>query len=112
MSKQGNKSRSAAGRSVTVRVSSGPREWKIKFGSVTITGKKPNAAVVARNVKRSSEALERVGKRLIKPGVTIRRKKNVPQYSVAEGGIDVFIRRLNGRTERGRLVEGVFQVID
>jgi hypothetical protein len=112
MSKHGNKNRSAGGRLVTVRVSSGPRKSKIKFGSVTITGKKPNAAVLTRNVKRSTEALERVGKRLIKPGVTIRPKKNVPQYSVAEGETGVFIRRLNGRTDRGRLVGGVFQVID
>jgi hypothetical protein len=112
MSKQGNKNRSAARRFVTVRVSNAPRESKIKFGSVTISGRKPNAAVVTLNVERSTEALERVGKRLIKPGVTIRRKKDVPQYSVAEGETGVFIRRLNGRTERGRLVKGVFQVID
>ena len=111
MSKQGNKNRSAR-RFVTVRVSNAPRESKIKFGSVTISGRKPNAAVVTLNVERSTEALERVGKRLIKPGVTIRRKKDVPQYSVAEGETGVFIRRLNGRTERGRLVKGVFQVID
>ncbi len=112
MSKEGKKYRSAAGRLVTARVNSGPPKWKVKFGSVTITGKKPNAAVVTQNVKRSTEALERLGKRLIVPGVTIRRKKNVPQYSVAEGDTGVFIRRLNGRTERGRLVKGVFQVID
>jgi len=112
MSKQGNKNRSAARRFVTVRVSNAPRESKIKFGSVTISGRKPNAAVVTLNVERSTEALERAGKRLIKPGVTIRRKKDVPQYSVAEGETGVFIRRLNGRTERGRLVKGVFQVID
>jgi len=29
-----------------------------------------------------------------------------------EDEIGVFIRRLNGRVERGRLVNGVFQVID
>jgi hypothetical protein len=112
MSKPGNKNRSAARRFVTLRVSNVPRESKVKFGSVTISGRKPNAAVVTRNVERSTEALERVSKRLIKPGVTIRRKKDVPQYSVAEGETGVFIRRLNGRTERGRLVKGEFQVID
>lgn len=112
MRKQVNKNRSAARRFVTVRVSNAPRESKIKFGSVTISGRKPNPAVVTLNVERSTEALERAGKRLIKPGVTIRRKKDVPQYSVAEGETGVFIRRLNGRTERGRLVKGVFQVID
>jgi hypothetical protein len=112
MSKQENKNRSAARRFVTVRENNAPRNWKIKIGSVTISASKPNAAAVTRNVERSTEALERVGKRLVKPGVTIRRKKDVPQYSVAEGETSVFIRRLNGRTERGRLVKGVFQLID
>lgn len=108
MSRQGNTKRSAA----TVRANNALSKWKIKFGSVTITGKKPTAAVVTQNVKISTEALERVGKWLIKPGVMIRRKKDVPQYSVAEGETGVFIRRLNGRTDRGRLVNGVFKVIN
>ena len=85
---------------------------KVVFGAVTVRGEKPKAAVVHRNVERSSEALERLGKRLIKPGIFIRRKKGVPEYSVAEGEVGVFIRKLNGNKVRGRVVDGVFQVID
>jgi hypothetical protein len=108
MIKQGNTKRSAG----TARAKKAATKLRIKFGSVTIRGEKPPAAVVAQNVKFSTAALERVGKWLTKPGVTIRRKKDVPQYSVAEGETGVFIRRLNGRMERGRLVNGVFKVID
>ncbi len=84
----------------------------VKFGTVVIRGAKPSAEVVVRNVELSTSALERVFKRLAKPGVTIRQKKDVPQYAVAEGELSVFIRRLNGRTERGRLVKGEFRVIN
>lgn len=112
MSKEENRNVSGTAQFVTVRQSTASRMSKIKFGSVTISGGKPNAEVVIRNVERSTEALERVGKRLIRPGVTIRRKKDVPQYSVADGENGVFIRRLNGRIERGRLIKGLFQVID
>ena len=111
MNKPGNKKRARAGQVVAVR-GEGPRRFKAKFGGVTITGSRPTAAVVSRNVERSSMALEQVRKTLSKPGVAIRSKRDVPQYSAAEDEIGVFIRRLNGRVERGRLVNGVFQVID
>jgi len=67
---------------------------------------------VLNNIKLASEALERVSKKLLKPGVAIRQKKNVPLYSIADGETGVFVRRLNGQTERGRLVNGIFQVLD
>jgi len=113
MSKQSTNARFAAtGQSVTVRGDRAPRGSKIKFGSVTISGAKPSAAAVKANVERSAKALERVTKKLLKPGVMIRAKKNVPQYAVAEGKTGVFVRRLNGRIEYGKLVNGVFQVTD
>jgi hypothetical protein len=111
MYKRNNRNRSAAEQFVTVRADA-PRHLKTKFGSVTISGGRPNRDTVSRNVERSSKALERVGKKLTKPGVSIRPKKDVPRYSVAENETGVFIRRLNGRVERGRLVKGVFRVID
>jgi hypothetical protein len=69
---------------------------------VTISGAKSSTRIVALNVERSSEAAERVSKKLIKPGVAILAKKGVPCYSVAEGEAGVFARRLDGRVERGR----------
>ncbi len=85
---------------------------KVKFGDVTVTGARPTAEAVRLNVARSTEALERVGKRLLTPGVRLPRKKGVPRFSVVESEPGVFIRELNGRVDRGRLVDGVFQVID
>lgn len=112
MANEITKSRSSrTGQHVVVR-SKGARGSKVKFGSVTISGSKPSAGLVKINIDLSSAALERVVKRLDKPGVDIRAKKDVPQFSVAEGERSIFIRRLNGNINRGRLVNGSFEIID
>ena len=85
---------------------------KIKFGSVTVSGVAPSRTIVDANVARSAAALERVTKKLIKPGVYIPKRKGVPRYSVAEGEPGVFIRELNGQIDRGLFEDGAFQVID
>jgi hypothetical protein len=112
MSKQGANSRTGTNGQLVVVRTKGARGSKVKFGSVTISGNKPSASLIKQNVERSSAALERVVKRIDRPGVDIRAKKDVPQFSVAEGESGVFIRRLNGRINRGRLVNGAFEVID
>lgn len=91
---------------------SGQRGRKIKFGDVIVTAPAPSATVVKHNVKRSSEALERLAKRLGKPGVSIRARKNVPLFSLDPDNPDVMIRTMNGRTERGHMVDGAFHAID
>lgn len=79
---------------------------------MVISGVKPSRELVKVQVTRSSEALQRVSQALVKPGISLRPKKDVPRYSVAEGESGVLVRQLNGKTERGRLVDGTFQVID
>jgi len=111
--KNGIKTRTAAAvRDTVIGKVGAQRASKIKFGSVTVVGSAPSAESMKINVERSSRALERAAKKLLRPGVDLRAKKNVPQFSVAEGETGIFVRRLNGRIERGRLVNGAFQVID
>jgi len=110
MAKRTTKSRVTAAASIYTTRNSRP--GKVKFGSAVISGAKPNAKLVQANVERSTEALERVTAKLAKPGVSLRAKKGVPRFSISENEAGVFIRRLDGRTERGRLVNGVFEVID
>ena len=112
MAKQDIKGSSPSIGHLTVQKDGVKRGSRVKFGSVTVTGMKPTAAAVKINVERSTQALERITKSLARPGVMLRPKKDVPQFSVAEGESGVFIRRLNGRVERGRLVGGRFRVID
>jgi len=46
----------------------------------------------------------------MKSGVTIRKRKDVPLYYMDESDSGKFIRKLNGRVERGVLENGVFKV--
>jgi hypothetical protein len=85
---------------------------KVRFGDVTVTAPAPSTALVQHNIKLSTQALERVAKRLAKPGVTLRAKKDVPLYSLDSDNPDVMIRKLNGKIERGAIVNGVFQAVD
>ena len=82
----------------------------IRVGDVTVVVPRPSAASVKHNVAMSSEALERATKRLVRAGVRLYPKKNVPLYSVDPDRPGVFIRRLNGRVDRGVLEDGVFKV--
>lgn len=81
---------------------------KTRFGNVTVTAPPPSKAMVQHNVKASTEALERVTKRLAKAGVRLYTKKDVPLYSLDSDNPDVMIRKLNGKVERGSFIDGEF----
>ncbi|MBY0371964.1 hypothetical protein K2X33_14860 [bacterium] len=96
---------------VTVRIrGKGSRSYNVKFGDVVVSGKKPSRELVVQNVERSTEALERVGKKFVKPGVSLRFKSGVPSYYADENEPGVFFRYLDGKTQRGRLINGKFQI--
>lgn len=87
----------------------GTRSNNVKFGDVVVSGKKPSRKLVVQNVERSTEALERAGKKFVSPGVRLRFRTGVPSYYADENEPGVFFRVLNGETQRGRLVNGKFQ---
>lgn len=93
---------------VSVKHATGARTVTTKLDNVTVSGKKPSAELVKTNVARSTQALERVGKKLTKPGVHLPEKKGVPRYSADENDQGVFIRRLDGVITTGRLQNGQF----
>jgi hypothetical protein len=92
---------------------SGVRET-IKFGDVTITAQPPSEAEIQRNVQASTAALKRALPAFLRPGVRIYPKKDVPLFWADEDNPgEGFIRKLNGKIERGVLDEdGQFKVID
>lgn len=85
---------------------------RVKFGNVVVTTSRPESSVVAANIVRSSEALERIAKKLVNPGFSVRPRQDVPRFSVDEADPKLFVRQLNGRTERGRFVDGRFEAVD
>ncbi|MFD1785964.1 hypothetical protein ACFSC3_00105 [Sphingomonas floccifaciens] len=84
---------------------------KTRSGSVTVRAPAPSEAVVEHNVRASTQALDRVTERLAKAGVRLSVKKSVPLYWLESDNPDVMIRKLNGKVERGSLVDGVFKAI-
>ncbi len=81
---------------------------KTTFGNMTVQGIKPSDERVKINVARSTEALERLAKSLVRPGVSLPRKKDVPRYSADENEAGVYVRHLNNQVSRGQLVDGDF----
>jgi hypothetical protein len=92
---------------------SGVRET-VKFGDVTIIAQRPSDAEIQRNVEASTAALKRALPAFLRPGVRIYPKKDVPLFWADEDNPgEGFIRKLNGKIERGVLDEdGQFKVID
>lgn len=104
--------RSARGEpSVSVSSHAPKVRGKVTFGNVTIAGSRPSADVVQKNVDLSTDALQRITVKLVKPGVTLPKKKGVPRFSVDENDPSIIIRVLDGKTDRGRLINGVFEII-
>lgn len=73
-----------------------------------LKGTKPSSASVEANIERSTEALQRIRKKFAKPGVRLSIKKGVPLYSVDENNPGMFVRVLDGVTQRGHFVDGEF----
>ncbi|GLV27332.1 hypothetical protein [Sphingobium chungangianum] len=95
----------------TVKVRRQARARRVKFGDVVITAPAPQRDLIKANIAQSTAALARAARRLSKPGVVIRAKKGVPLFSLDSENPDVVIRTLDGKTERGQLVDGIFHAI-
>ncbi|WP_198379311.1 hypothetical protein [Roseomonas sp. KE2513] len=89
-----------------------PGGTRVTFGTATVTTRKPARAEVEHNVEASTEALRRAGDRLARPGIRLPARKNVPLFEADPDRPGGFLRRLNGRTERGILENGRFTVTD
>lgn len=106
MAKKNPLGRSSTGMFIAVK--STGRSVTTKLGDVEVRGVRPSRELVEANVARSTRALERVGKKLTKPGVYLPEKKGVPRYSADENNPGVVIRRLDGEVTTGRLQNGQF----
>lgn len=81
------------------------------FGGYVLVSAKPSPALVRESVAQSAEALERIGRKLMNPGMKIEAFDDVPLYSLDPGDPGVVIRKLNGKTERGQIVGGAFRAL-
>ena len=90
--------------------SKGGKLQKVKFGSVTVMVRTPTEAEVQRNVDRSTEALARGLKRLLRPGVRLYPKKGVPLFYADEDHPGKIVRMLDGKRDLGVYEDGDFKV--
>lgn len=85
-------------------------ERKVTFGSVSVMVRRPTKAEVQRNVEQSTAALERMLKRLLRPGFRLYPKRDVPYFWADENHPDKIVRLLNGKQQLGILENGEFKV--
>ncbi len=81
----------------------------VRYGTVTMKIRRPSATTVASNVAAGQKALERARTKILKPGVTITLHKGVPLYSADPDHPGTLIRKLDGKVQRGRFVDGKFK---
>ena len=85
---------------------------KVKFGDVVVTTRKPSKAELQQNVDFSSAALARANAGLVRPGIRIYPKKDVPLYFADPDNPGGIIRKLNGTLQRGVVEDGQFKATD
>lgn len=85
---------------------------RVKVGGVIVSGEKASPAQVKQHVARSTDMLERLSQKIARPGVQLKARRGVPLFSADPERPDRFVRKLNGKTERGVLENGVFKVVD
>lgn len=88
------------------------KRTRVKFGDIVVLAHKPTAAEVKGNVAQGTLALQNLKARLLRPGVRVNAKKNVPLYFADPDRRGVYVRKLNGKVERGVLENGVFKVTE
>lgn len=88
----------------------GTASRRIRFGTASVTARKPAPSDLDRNLESSTEALRRTGETLLRPGIRLPARKNVPLFEADPERPGHFLRKLNGRTERGILQNGRFTV--
>lgn len=99
------------GKTYVIQAKVARKRARVKVGGVMVTGDKATVAEVKRSVARSSDMLERLGKKIAKPGVRLYASKGVPLFSADPDQPGRVVRKLGGKTERGVLENGVFKAI-
>lgn len=81
---------------------------EVSFGSVTVRHQVPDDRTVSANILAGQEALMRARDAFIQPGVVLRRYSGVPLFSVDAHDPTILVRDLDGRIDRGSLIDGRF----
>jgi hypothetical protein len=82
----------------------------VTFGEVSVVVTQPTDEAIQKGVKASAKVIRELGKRLLTPGVEIKRARDVPVFTADPHDPSRVIRKLNGKSEVGYFVRGEFRV--
>ena len=82
----------------------------VTFGEVSVIVTQPTDEAVQKGVKASAKVIRELGKRLLTPGVEIKRARDIPVFTADPHNPNRVIRRLNGKSEVGHFVRGEFRI--
>jgi len=82
----------------------------VTFGEVSVIVTQPTDEAIQKGVKASAKVIRDLGKRLLTPGVDIKRARDIPVFTADPHNPKRVIRRLNGKSEVGHFVRGEFRV--
>ena len=88
------------------------KRLRVKVGGIFVMGDKASSAQLRQSVAKSAEMLERLGRTITRPGVQLKAARNIPLFSADPKDPGRFLRKLNGKIERGVLEDGAFKVLD
>lgn len=83
---------------------------RVTFGEVSVLVTQPSEAAVQKGVRASAKVIRDLGKRLLTPGVEIKRARDIPVFTADPQNPNRVIRQLNGKSEVGHFVRGEFRV--
>lgn len=97
-------------RTLAARVAKMEGKVRVTFGEVSVLVAQPTDEAVQKGVRASAKAIRELGKRLLTPGVEIKRAKDIPVFIADPNNPNRVIRKLNGKSEVGHFVRGEFRV--
>jgi hypothetical protein len=94
---------------IGVKAKQGLGKVEVTFGHVSVFVTSPTDAAVKQGVKASAKVIRGLGRRIVTPGVTIRHGADVPLFTADPGDPQRVVRQLNGKSEKGRFINGKFK---
>lgn len=86
------------------------RLTKVKFGSVTVEARAPTNAMLTKNITSGQDALLRATSKIVRPGVSLDQRPEIPVYHADPSVPGRIIRELRGKCQSGVFVDGKFRV--
>ena len=97
-------------RTVAPNVAKTEGKLSVTFGEVSVIVTQPTDEAIQKGVRASAKVIRDLGKRLLTPGVEIKRARDIPVFTADPHNPNRVIRKLNGKSEVGHFVRGEFRV--